>query len=52
VLDGILIIVGIIVAVILVVVAAGLVLRTRGGRSRSDIFRRKPHGRGRVGRIR
>ena len=50
--SGLLIIVGVIVVIALVLLAVGLMLRSRAGRTRGDIFRRKPHRRGRVGRIR
>ena len=49
---GVLLVVGIVVGVLLVVMALGLVLRNRRSRSREEIFRRRPHRRGRVGRIR
>jgi hypothetical protein len=49
-LGGILIIVGIVLVATAVVVGAGWLLATRG-RSRRGTFRRKPHRRGRVGRI-
>ena len=47
---GILIIVGIVILVIAVVALAGWLLATRGGRTRRDVSRRRPHRRGRVGR--
>jgi hypothetical protein len=49
---GVILIVGVIVAVVLVVVLAGLLLRSRLGRRRTDVFRRRPYRRGRIGRIR
>jgi hypothetical protein len=49
---GVVLILGIIVGVLLAVVALGAFLRNRRARSRAEIFRRRPHGRGRVGRIR
>ena len=50
--SGVVVIVGIVVLVVLVVLAAALLLRSRAGRARPDIFRRKPYRRGRIGRIR
>jgi hypothetical protein len=49
---GVLVVVGIVVAVLVAVMALGLFLRNRRSRSRGEIFRRRPHRRGRVGRIR
>lgn len=49
---GVLLVVGIVVVTLVAVMAIGLFLRNRRSRSRSEIFRRRPHRRGRVGRIR
>jgi hypothetical protein len=49
-LGGILIIVAIVLVAVAVVVGAGWLLATRGS-TRRGVFRRKPHRRGRVGRI-
>jgi hypothetical protein len=46
------VILGIIGLVLLVVLLAALLLRSRLGRRRTDVFRRRPYRRGRIGRIR
>jgi hypothetical protein len=50
-LGGILVIVGIALLCVAVVAGGGLLLVRRRARSRAELFERRPHGRGRVGRI-
>jgi hypothetical protein len=51
-LGGVLVIVGIVLAVALVAVLAGWLVASRGGRADRHIFRRRAYRRGRIGRIR
>jgi hypothetical protein len=51
-LGGVLVVVGIVLAVALVVGLAAWLLASRGGRAERHIFRRRPYRRGRIGRIR
>jgi hypothetical protein len=48
---AVLIVVGLVVLAVVLLSGLVLVLRRRRDRSREELFRRRPHGRGRVGRI-